>query len=184
MSLSKLNTKFFATLAIVAFTFSLKAQSANDKPAAQQASQVQFAAYEPENPGWLTNLDQAYEVSKKTGRPIMANFTGSDWCGWCKKLTAAVFSQPDFKTWAEQNVVLLELDYPRRKEIPELIKQQNANLQQAFQVGGYPTVWIFDLDKNKDKNEYSISALGRTGYKPSVEEFTTDVNNMLALRKK
>ena len=52
--------------------------------------------YAPENEGWLVNLDEAYALSKKTGKPIMANFTGSDWCGWCKKLTADVFSKPEF----------------------------------------------------------------------------------------
>lgn len=179
MLLSKLNIKFFIALVAVILTLNLNAQNSTPPPPI-----AQVASHEPENAGWFTNLDQAYEVSKKTGKPIMANFTGSDWCGWCKKLTASVFSQPDFKTWADKNVVLLELDYPRRKELPELIKQQNANLQQAFQVGGYPTVWVFDLAKSADKNEYSISALGKTGYRATVAEFTTDITGMLALRKK
>ena len=43
--------------------------------------------YTAENPGWLVNVDEAYAISKKTGKPILANFTGSDWCGWCKRLT-------------------------------------------------------------------------------------------------
>jgi thiol-disulfide isomerase/thioredoxin len=138
--------------------------------------------YKPENAGWLTNLDEAYAISKKENKPIMANFTGSDWCGWCKRLTASVFSQPEFKTWADKSVVLLELDYPRGKQIPEVIKAQNANLQQAFQISGYPTVWIFDLAKDDSKNQYSINALGRTGYKASVGEFTTEVNGFLTAR--
>jgi protein disulfide-isomerase len=139
-------------------------------------------AYQPENAGWLTNLDEAYAKSKKENKPIMANFTGSDWCGWCKKLTASVFSQPEFKAWADKNVVLLELDYPRGKQIPEVIRAQNSNLQQAFQVSGYPTVWIFDLNKDEAKNQYSISALGRTGYKASVSEFTNEVTSFLSNR--
>jgi thiol:disulfide interchange protein len=179
MLLSKLNGKFLIASLVAVFVFQLNAQNG-----APQAPVAQVMSHEPENAGWLTNLDQAYALSQKTGKPIMANFTGSDWCGWCKKLTASVFSQPDFKTWADKNVVLLELDYPRRKELPDLIKQQNANLQQAFQVGGYPTVWVFDLAKSADKNEYSISALGKTGYRATVAEFTTDVAGMIALRKK
>lgn len=73
--------------------------------------------------------------------------------------------------------------FPRRKNIPENIRQQNANLQQAFQVMGYPTVWVFDLDKNDKDNNYSVSALGKTGYSPSVTEFTQGVEQMLANRK-
>lgn len=138
--------------------------------------------YKAENPGWLVSIDEAYEVSQKTGKPILANFTGSDWCGWCKKLTAAVFSKPEFIEWAEKNVVLLELDFPRRKTVPQAIQQQNAGLQQAFKVTGYPSVWVFHLNKD-EKKAYQIDALGRTGYRPSAEEFIQDIENMKAQRK-
>lgn len=171
----------------IVFTFLLFAASLLTTQANAQSTGVHPVStdvYTAENPGWLTNLDEAYALSKKTGKPIMANFTGSDWCGWCKKLTASVFSQPEFKTWADKNVVLLELDFPRRKTIPEHIRQQNASLQQAFQVSGYPTVWVFDLDKNEKDNNYSVGALGKTGYSPSVTEFTQGVDQMLVSRKK
>ncbi|MCB0577701.1 MAG: thioredoxin family protein [Phaeodactylibacter sp.] len=134
--------------------------------------------YTAENEGWLVDIDQAYALSQKTGKPIMANFTGSDWCGWCKRLTANVFSQPEFKKWADNNVILLELDFPRRKQIPDEIRQQNHSLQQAFQVRGYPTVWVFNLEKNKD-GQYAIEALGQTGYTPTVQQFTSGVDQML-----
>ena len=135
--------------------------------------------YTAENEGWLVNVDQAYALSQKTGKPIMANFTGSDWCGWCKKLTANVFSKPEFKKWANDNVVLLELDFPRRKQIPNEIRQQNYSLQQAFQVRGYPTVWIFNLEKNTAGEGYSIEALGQTGYTPTVQQFTSGADQIL-----
>ena len=135
--------------------------------------------YTAENKGWLVDLDQAYALSKKTGKPIMANFTGSDWCGWCKKLTASVFSTPEFKKWADKNVVLLELDFPRRKQIPDKIRQQNNSLQQAFQVRGYPTVWVFRAKKDPGTGQYELEALGKTGYTPTVGEFTSGVDQML-----
>jgi protein disulfide-isomerase len=147
------------------------------------SSQLQAVAapeeYKAENPGWLVNLDEAYALSKKTGKPILANFTGSDWCGWCKRLVASVFSKPEFQSWAEKNVVLVELDFPRRKTLPPHIQQQNANLQQAFQVSGYPTIWVFNLSKDDAKNQYSIEALGKTGYTATVEEFTAGVEQMI-----
>jgi protein disulfide-isomerase len=155
-----------------------------NQPTASPVSKVTAVTptYVAENEGWLVNIEEAYAKSKTTGKPIMANFTGSDWCGWCKRLTAAVFSKEEFKSWAEKNVVLLELDFPRAKQIPDNIRQQNANLQQAFQVRGYPTVWVFDLIKDEATNNFQIAALGSTGYKPSVPEFTNDVNQMLAKR--
>ena len=140
--------------------------------------------YKAENEGWLVKIDEAYELSKKTGKPIMANFTGSDWCGWCKRLTASVFSQDEFKKWADKNVVLLELDFPRRKTIPTEIRQQNAQLQQAFNIRGYPSVWVFNLDKDPTSGKYNIQGLGQTGYQKSVKLFTTEVDKMLAKGKK
>ena len=135
--------------------------------------------YETENEGWLVMLDDAYAESQKTGKPILANFTGSDWCGWCKRLSAAVFVKPEFKKWAQDNVVLLELDFPRRKAIPEEIKQQNAGLQRAFKVRGFPTVWVFNLDKDPATQKYSIQALGKTGYTKTVGQFTSDIERMI-----
>lgn len=138
--------------------------------------------YKAENEGWLVNLDEAYAISQQTGKPILANFTGSDWCGWCKKLTRSVFVKDDFKSWADENVVLLELDYPRRKQIPNEIRKQNAGLQRAFKIRGYPSVWLFDLGKD-DNGQYSIDALGKTGYRATVAEFTGDIDRMMKLRK-
>lgn len=113
----------------------------------------------------------------------MANFTGSDWCGWCKRLDAAVFSKAEFKSWAKDNVVLLELDFPRRTQLPTEIQQQNAGLQRAFKVQGFPTIWVFDLNKDQASGKYQISAIGKTGYTPTVQQFTDGVDQMLTRAK-
>jgi len=144
-------------------------------------AQPSASDYKAENEGWLVSIDKAYKLSQETGKPILANFTGSDWCGWCKRLTKSVFIHDEFKQWAEKNVILLELDYPRRKQLPPEIRQQNATLQKAFSVRGYPTIYVFDLSKN-DKGEFAISALGKTNYKKTVKAFTDDVDAMLARR--
>ena len=164
---------------IILFLFiSLNVFSQNNAAATTNV-QVTEAVYKAENPGWLVNLEEAYVKSKATGKPILANFTGSDWCGWCFRLRDNVFVKDEFKKWAEQNVILLELDFPRRKTIPDNIKQQNYSLQQAFQVSGYPTVWVFNLSKDEKTNQFNIEKLGRTGYTPSVEEFTAGVDQMI-----
>jgi protein disulfide-isomerase len=139
-------------------------------------------AYTAEQEGWLVNIEKAYEESQKTGKPVMANFTGSDWCGWCKRLAAAVFVKPEFKKWADENVVLLELDFPRRKQLPENIRQQNYSLQQQFGVRGYPTIWVFDIEK--EDGQFNITPIGKTGYRPSVQEFTSGVDQMLAKKER
>src|SRR5580765_4855739 len=87
---------------------------------------------------WHSSMAEAYDLSKSSGKPIFAFFTGSDWCGWCHKLQHDVFSKPSFITWANESVVLLELDFPRRKQLSPELAQQNNELQQAFRVGSFP----------------------------------------------
>lgn len=136
--------------------------------------------YKAENEGWLVNIQEAHALSQKTGKPILANFTGSDWCGWCKRLTSSVFAKKEFKAWADDNVILLELDYPRRKRLPDDIRSQNEQLRQAFQIRGFPTVWVFKLESDETSGQINIEGLGKTGYRKTVKEFTNDIDQMLA----
>jgi thiol-disulfide isomerase/thioredoxin len=114
---------------------------------------------------WFTEINKAHSISKATGKPIFAFFTGSDWCGWCRKLQAEVFAKPAFKEWADSEVVLLELDFPARKALPENIIQQNQTLKSFFKVSSFPTIWLFCLNEDKEKaNNFLISAYGSLGY--------------------
>ncbi len=113
---------------------------------------------------WYTDINKAQEQSAKTKKPIFGFFTGSDWCGWCHKLEHDVIDKPEFQAWAKKNVILLELDFPRTKQLPEELVKQNNSLQQFFKVQGYPTVWIFNMEKNATVNSFNILPLGSLGY--------------------
>jgi len=154
------------------------AQAPAPTPPATPATPAQ-PVYASTKEGWLVDLDEAYEISIKEKKPILANFTGSDWCGWCKKLDADVFSKPEFQAWAKENVVLLELDFPRRFQIPAKNQQQNAAMQQALQVTGYPTVWVINLVKDPTTRNFSINQLGKTGYTPTAEQFIATVDKFV-----
>ncbi len=117
---------------------------------------------------WYTDVQKVYELSTKTKKPVFAFFTGSDWCGWCHRLEANVLTKPGFIDWAKKNVILLELDFPRHKKLPDELAKQNNELLQFFQVRGFPTVWVFNMIKDKTANKFSISALGSLGY-PTCE---------------
>ena len=111
---------------------------------------------------WETNLEKASQVAMKTKKPLLLFFTGSDWCGWCIRLQNEVLKTPEFAAWAKQNVVLVELDFPRRTpQLPE-IQKQNMELQQIFEVRGYPTIWISNPTKVDGK--INLDKLGSTGY--------------------
>jgi thioredoxin-related protein len=113
---------------------------------------------------WQTNIEEAYKISKKTGKPVMADFTGSDWCGWCHRLSKEVFNTPEFKVWSDKNVVLLELDFPKTKVQSAELKNQNNSLMQFFQVQGFPTIHLFNLNRNNETKKFDIDPIGGTGY--------------------
>ena len=112
---------------------------------------------------WHEDLKEAVTISQKENKPLMLFFTGSDWCGWCIRLQKEVFFKPEFTKWAAENVVLVELDFPRKKAQSQELRAQNAQLQQQFQVRGYPTIWFVKADKNSS-GQVNLSQLGRTGY--------------------
>lgn len=145
---------------MLGFALSFNASANNPGP----KSEEEVVETSRMNGDWHLYIEDAKAVSDKTGKPILANFTGSDWCGWCIRLKKEVFNTPEFKKWAADNVVLLELDFPRRTEIPEDLKAQNASLQQAFQVRGFPTLWAFNLEFNKTTKQFNINPLGSVGY--------------------
>lgn len=112
---------------------------------------------------WYTDVKEAIKVSNKEKKPLMLFFTGSDWCGWCIRLQNEVLKTPEFGKWAKDNVVLVELDYPRRVEQSDELKKQNNELQQAFGIQGFPTVFFAKATVNKE-GKVNFEGLGNTGY--------------------
>lgn len=112
---------------------------------------------------WLTDFDEAAKLSQLNKKPILANFTGSDWCGYCIKLDKAVFNTKEFEKWATKNVILLKLDFPRKTKLSAKLQKQNYALQKAFGVRGFPTVWLFEIGEGDDPKK-ELNPLGKTGY--------------------
>lgn len=94
--------------------------------------------------GWLTSFTEAQQEAKSQNKLLLMDFTGSDWCGWCIVLEKEVFSKPEFKEYASKNLVLLELDFPRRKELPTATMEQNQRLAVQYGIQGFPTIVVLD----------------------------------------
>jgi len=77
---------------------------------------------------------------------VLLDFTGSDWCGYCQLLDKEVFTQPAFKNFADKNDILVTVDFPRQKQLPDDLKQQNDTLGQQFKIDGYPTLIVLDAN--------------------------------------
>ena len=104
---------------------------------------------------WYDNVDEALKIAQKENKTVLLNFTGSDWCIWCKRLNDEVFSKDEFAEYADKNLVLVKIDFPREKEQTSETKFYNQQLAAQYQVEGYPTIILL----RKDGSE-----LGVTGY--------------------
>ena len=111
---------------------------------------------------WHTDVNKAINISIQQDKPLFFFFTGSDWCGWCKKLVAEVFEKEAFKKWATNNLVLVELDFPKRTPISEKLSKQNRELGKMFGVRGYPTGWF--VIPESDSGNINFKKLGSQGY--------------------
>jgi protein disulfide-isomerase len=96
--------------------------------------------------GWQTDYEQALATAKSANKCVLLNFTGSDWCGPCIQMEKAVFSKAAFLKYAKENLVLVEIDYPRRKVLPAKVTQQNERLADQYRIenSGYPTVVLLN----------------------------------------
>lgn len=114
-----------------------------------------------DNLDWQTNLEVALQQAEKENKAVLVNFTGSDWCQWCFKLSDEVFKQKEFEKYAKNNLVLVMVDFPRKKEQSTETKMYNQRLLQEFGVQGFPTIILF--------NKLG-QPVAKTGYQPGGAE--------------
>ena len=112
--------------------------------------------------GWTDDFDAAKEQAEKEGKLLLVDFSGSDWCGWCKKLDKEVFAQPEFLKGVKNDFVLVMIDSPSDKSLlSEKAAKQNPELQKKYRISGYPTVLIMDA---------AGEVLEQTGYRAGGAE--------------
>ena len=98
---------------------------------------------------WHTDLAKAQAKAKAEKKLVMLDFTGSDWCGWCIRLNKEVFSTDDFAEYAKKNLVLVEVDFPRKKALSAEQKKANQELQSKYKIEGYPTIIVLNGEGKK-----------------------------------
>jgi protein disulfide-isomerase len=97
---------------------------------------------------WQTDYEQALASAKAARKCVLLDFTGSDWCGPCIQMKKVVFSKGAFLNYAKKNLVLVEVDYPRVKALPEKVAKQNERLMHQYEIekSGFPTVILLNPD--------------------------------------
>jgi protein disulfide-isomerase len=120
--------------------------------------------------GFTDNLDEALKSAKANKRYVVAVFSGSDWCGWCKKLEKEILSTETFRKGAVGRYELVYIDNPRNQDLlSEHGKENNRKLTSKYDIHGFPTVLILDAD-GKKVAEMGYDAGGPEKYLEKIEE--------------
>jgi thioredoxin-related protein len=115
---------------------------AQDSEGGLSTQEVQLAEVKLD---WSLNFKEALKKSKKEDKPVLLYFTGSDWCGPCKILDTELFHTEKFKILSDRDLVLLEVDIPRRRDLLTPKKMdENKKLQQKYGVKSFPTLLMVD----------------------------------------
>jgi len=115
---------------------------------------------------WAVDFKKALDASKRSGKPLLVDFTGSDWCTWCRLLDERVFAKDDFKAWAKDKVILVKLDFPSNNNQPAAMKKLNRALADRYKIKSYPSVLILD--------EHG-KVHGKSGFKATPKTFIASV---------
>jgi protein disulfide-isomerase len=116
---------------------------------------------------WMTEFNQAQAKAKAENKLLFLNFTGSDWCILGKKLDSDIFSKPEFIQYAQKNLVMVYVDFPR-KALEPAQKAANEALKAKYGVRGYPTLVVLNA---KGEKVYE-----KTGYMDGVDKWIADLD--------
>lgn len=98
-----------------------------------------FAVASAMGADWKTDFEAAKADAKKNGKLMFLDFTGSDWCPPCMQMKKDTLDKPEFLEFAGKQLVLVEVDFPRRKSQTSAQKKANKDLAAQFNIEGYPT---------------------------------------------
>ncbi|MGC1242615.1 MAG: thioredoxin family protein [Chryseosolibacter sp.] len=96
---------------------------------------------------WLTDFDKARTIASQENKHILLNFSGSDWCGPCIKMTRDIFESAVFKSFAEDNLVLVRADFPRmrKNQLETSLQRHNEALAERYNPEGkFPLTLLLD----------------------------------------
>ena len=126
---------------------------------------------------WNADLSVALQQAKATNRPVLAVFSGSDWCKPCIMLKQEVFDQPEFEQYAQDKLVLARFDFPRSRKNKLPGAQMKVNEQAAAQLnkeGAFPLVVLLSPDGK---------VLAKSGYRPGgATAYTSYLTQLLAAK--
>jgi protein disulfide-isomerase len=120
---------------------------------------------------WLTDLPQAKVQAKAENKIVLLDFTGSDWCGWCIKFKQEVLDTPKFQEYAAKNAVLVEVDFPNKKEQSDDLKKANTALKTKYKINGFPTLVVLDQNGKEIGRQVGYAEGGPKAFIGKLENY-------------
>lgn len=110
---------------------------------------------------------QKLELAKAENKNVLLYFSGSDWCAPCVKFKKFIVNTPEFETFAIENLVIFNADFPRlsKNKLAKEVEKENETLADKYNSKGiFPLILLLDAEGNviKKWEEYP---------KETVEEF-------------
>lgn len=126
---------------------------------------------------WTMDFDAAKKVAAAKRLPILLDFSGSDWCGWCKLMEKKVFLEKNWHDYATNNIVMVIIDFPQDDTIvPEKYRARNETLKEKYGVEGFPAFIVLDDDAQR-----VLGKLG-AGEDKTPESFIAELQQLFRYR--
>jgi thioredoxin-related protein len=119
-----------------------------------------------------TDFLTSIALAKRSNRPLLLAFLGTDWSILSLKLDREVFDQAAFADNSKYNFLLCKIHFYQMHEREPQILRQNRDLAIKYHIEQFPTVVVLSPDG---------AELGRLGYiAGSVEKFADAVNKLIS----
>ena len=123
----------------------------------------------------MTDFKAAKAKAVAENKPMLLDFTGSDWCPACMMMDKEIFSQEAFMDYAEDRLVLVKLDFPRQKEQSSELRRQNQTLAQAYRIEGFPTIMVLSPEGELLERTTGYRRGGAEKYVDYIEQILASV---------
>ena len=134
-------------LSFVLVTVVIAADSAQ-KPTDGDRDKVENKNESSMDINWL-KYDEGLKLAKKENKKLMVEFTAK-WCGYCKKMRATTFKEPDVVSLIGENFITASVDGESRDTINvDGWITSGRRLSRDYQIRGYPTYWFLTPDGEK-----------------------------------
>ena len=120
---------------------------------------------------WREDYPGALAQAQSEGKLVLLDFTGSDWCSWCMKFKKEVLDMPEFQDYAAKSVVLVELDFPNKKEQTDDLKKANAALKSKYKINGFPTLVVLDQNGKEIGRQVGYAKGGPQAFIAKLEKY-------------